>query len=418
MLRILDKFEEWNRLPKTLSAKYITDDDHQWWLTLVLHFNKEAEKQGVQCIENQIYATKGFESRRQMVMGLFKYAVEFSRIPFLDDTVTRVRLQTNVHGTTLQASATPSVPNSLRHPLQPYMGISLERLECFVDEDDTTAIPYPSVESLRTEYPLARFIHLEDLSGIGHNESELHRGVYKVLDTIHNVWCVYKEPTTPADVKSQLNEIEALMLLSNSPHIIPLIGLVVSSKPYLSYPDNHSPLVVRGILLKYASNGTLGQLLESDCLSWHQCLLWAKQIALGLREIHIAGMYHMDIKSTNVVIDDFYNALIIDFGRRGSTYGWNAPETYVDKDQSEPSLEVMQQADIYSFGVVLWEILTRQEVNIPIGMDHAEFFKIEDMLMHKRYIELMRCCLQHRSNDRPGLAEILKTLETLEREVE
>jgi serine/threonine protein kinase len=375
MLHILDKFEEWNRLPKTLSAKYIAGDGHQWWLTLVLHFNKEAEKQGVECVENQIYATKGLKSRRQTVMGLFKHAVEFSRIPFHDNTVTRVRLQTNVHGLTSQASATLSASNSLRHPIQQYMGISLERLECFVDEDDTSAIRYPSVEALRTEYPLARFINLEDLSGIGHNESELHRGVYKVLDTIHNVWCVYKEPTSPADVKSQLNEIKSLMLLSNSPHIIPLLGLVISHNPYLSYPDNHSPLVVRGILLKYASNGTLGRLLESDSLHWHQCLLWAKQIALGLLEIHTAGMFHMDMKSSNVVIDDFYNALIIDFGRRGSTYGWNAPETYVDKDQSEPSLEVMQHADIYSFGVVLWEILTRQEVDIPIGVDHADFFK-------------------------------------------
>jgi len=126
----------------------------------------------------------------------------------------------------------------------------------------------------------------------------------------------------------------------------------------------------------------------------------------------------MDLKSYNVVVDDFYNAIIIDFGRRGSTYGWNAPETYIDMNQPELDVEVMQKADIYSFGVVLWEILTREEVDIPIGMDHAEFFKIDDHVEHEKYIELMRRCLQHRPSKRPELGEIVETLETLEREAE
>ena len=155
--------------------------------------------------------------------------------------------------------------------------------------------------------------------------------------------------------------------------------------------------------------------LESDSLNWSQCLRWAKEIALGLQEIHAAGMFHMDLKSYNVVIDDLYNAIIIDFGRRGSTYGWNAPETYVDMDQPELGVDAMQKADIYSFGVVLWEILTREEVDIPIGMDHAEFFRLDDQVENEIYIELMRRCLQNRTSKRPELAEIIGTLETLER---
>jgi hypothetical protein len=46
------------------------------------------------------------------------------------------------------------------------------------------------------------------------------------------------------------------------------------------------------------------------------------------------------------------------------------------------------------------------------------FSKVDDMLMYERYIELMRRCLQHQWNNRPRLAEIVKILETLEREVE
>ena len=95
------------------------------------------------------------------------------------------------------------------------------------------------------------------------------------------------------------------------------------------------------------------------------------------------------------------------------TYGWNAPETYVDKDQPEPSFEVMQRADIYSFGVVLWEILTRQEVDIPIGMDHSEFFKVDGTSEHNHYMKLMKRCLERQPSDRPSLAEIIDTLNTL-----
>ena len=69
-------------------------------------------------------------------------------------------------------------------------------------------------------------------------------------------------------------------------------------------------------------------------------------------------------------------------------------------DQPELGVKAMQKADIYSFGVVLWEILTREEVDIPIGMDHAEFFKIDDHVEHEKYIELMRRCLQYRPSKR------------------
>lgn len=186
MLQLLNQFEERNKSPKKLWGKYIHADGRQWWLTLTLAFNKEAEGQGISCVENQIYALKGISTRKEAMIALFEHAIDFSQIPFLDNTITRVRLLTNVQ---CQSAHTPSasVPDSLRHPLLPYLEISLERLECFVDEDDTSVIPYPSLESIRKAYPYACFIQLGDLSGIEHNESKLHRGVYKVFDTTRNL---------------------------------------------------------------------------------------------------------------------------------------------------------------------------------------------------------------------------------------
>jgi len=418
MLETLGSLEEWDRSPKIQAAKYIANDGRQWWLTLVLHFNKESEQHRLGCVENEIYATRGIKNRSQAFMGLFQHALDFSRVSFFDHTVTRVRLQTNIRSSSSQTSPALAVPNSLRHPLTSYMGISLERLECFVDKDEQSAIPYPSFESIRTESPSAQFTQFEDLNGVGDNESELHHGVYKVFDTSHDVRCVYKEPKNPADVKSLLNEINSLMLLSKSRHIIRLLGLVISSNPYLSYPDDHFPPILRGILLQYASGGTLYHRLDPNSLPWNQCLRWAKQIAHGLSDIHEAGMSHMDVKSPNVVIDGFDNALLIDLGRRGSTYGWQAPETCVDKGQPEPALAIMQKADVYSFGVVLWEIYTKEAVDIPIGADHERFFEVNDSLGHEEYIKLMRRCLRPEPGDRPSLGEITDTLERLEKETQ
>jgi hypothetical protein len=335
-LEILNRFEERERLPKKLHAIFRREDHgRQWWLTLTIHINVDAENFSQHCIENEIYATKKPSRRIKAITGLFNLAVDFSRVPYIDNTVTRIRLRTNLKSQPYVTN-TFFVPTALHQPLPPYMGTSLDGLECLVDEDDTTAIPYATSESYRARYPCVPFVQYRDIIGIEENESKLAQGVYKVMDITRNESYIYKEPKIPDDIKSQCNEIEALLLLSNSPHIIKLRGLVVSTNPYITQLSLPSQPIVRGFLLQYASYGTLGNLLATDSqqLLWSQRLSWAKQIALGLQAIHDAGMFHMDLKSFNVVIDEKYDAFIIDLARNGTTYGWNAPETYVDKDQT------------------------------------------------------------------------------------
>ena len=72
----------------------------------------------------------------------------------------------------------------------------------------------------------------------------------------------------------------------------------------------------------------------------------------GLQDIYGANM---DLKMSDIVIDKFNNAVIIDLSRTARTYGWKAPETYTDR--LEPEFE--GKADISSLGAVFWEIMTR-----------------------------------------------------------
>ena len=75
---------------------------------------------------------------------------------------------------------------------------------------------------------------------------------------------------------------------------------------------------------------------------------------------------------------------------------------------------VTQRADIYSVGVVLWELATEYKIVIPIGMNHEEYFKIEDELVLKEYKKMVHRCLKSTSGDHPGIVEIIQMLANLQ----
>ncbi len=91
----------------------------------------------------------------------------------------------------------------------------------------------------------------------------------------------------------------------------------------------------------------------------------ARQVADGLNEAHRQGVIHRDLKPRNVIIDREGNARIMDFGiarslksegmtEKGIMVG--TPE-YMSPEQTE-SRDVDQRSDIYSLGILLFEMLT------------------------------------------------------------
>jgi serine/threonine protein kinase len=108
----------------------------------------------------------------------------------------------------------------------------------------------------------------------------------------------------------------------------------------------------------------------------------ATQICEGLTEAHRLGVVHRDLKSNNIMIDKDGNVRIMDFGIArsleakgitGSGVMIGTPE-YMSPEQVEGK-EVDQRSDIYSLGVILYEMVTGRvpfEGNTPftIGMKH------------------------------------------------
>ncbi len=93
----------------------------------------------------------------------------------------------------------------------------------------------------------------------------------------------------------------------------------------------------------------------------------AKQVCEGLAEAHRVGVVHRDLKPGNIMIDEAGNAKIMDFGiaRSISAKGITAagdvigtPE-YMSPEQVEGK-EVDRRSDIYSLGIIIYEMLTGQ----------------------------------------------------------
>jgi len=119
------------------------------------------------------------------------------------------------------------------------------------------------------------------------------------------------------------------------------------------------------IAMEYIDGIALSDLLEERELSVQKVIDIAVQICRGLRSAHQAGIIHRDIKPANIMIDKEGWVKILDFGlaklagiRRLTKYGvrmgtvpYMAPEQLRGED-------VDKRADIFSLGVVLYQLIT------------------------------------------------------------
>jgi serine/threonine protein kinase/Flp pilus assembly protein TadD/TolB-like protein len=117
--------------------------------------------------------------------------------------------------------------------------------------------------------------------------------------------------------------------------------------------------------MEYVEGESLKSLIRKGDLSTKQVLDMGIQIGEGLHKAHQAGIVHRDVKPQNILVDKDGRVKITDFGlakvrgvpqltQAGTTFGTLA---YMSPEQAKGK-DVDRRADIFSFGVVLYEMIT------------------------------------------------------------
>jgi len=121
------------------------------------------------------------------------------------------------------------------------------------------------------------------------------------------------------------------------------------------------------IVMEYIEGEELKEKISSEPIGFNEAVDIATQIAEGLQVAHDKGIVHRDVKSSNIMITEKGKVKIMDFGlakvrggvqltKEHSTLGTAA---YMSPEQAKGE-EVDQRSDIWSFGVVLYEMLAGQ----------------------------------------------------------
>lgn len=171
------------------------------------------------------------------------------------------------------------------------------------------------------------------------------------------------------------------------------------------------------LVMEYVAQGSLFNAVERVVFTLEQKQRLALEIALGLNYLHRKGVVHCNLKSSNVLLDENLHAKITDFGlariRNSDTFGslksderrsndavWLAPERCLRGIVAQPAV------DIYSYGVILWELMTGKHPKFDADIKCVE--ALADV--PKVYAEVIRQCCSNDPSERPSLDFIIERI--------
>ncbi|KAF0420513.1 kinase-like protein [Gigaspora margarita] len=187
------------------------------------------------------------------------------------------------------------------------------------------------------------------------------------------------------------------------------------------------------MVLEFASDGNLRQYLKFNfsSLKWTDKLRMAKEITLGLFFLHNNNIIHRDIHSENILVNEG-SMKIADFGLstnlnemseaqcinyKNTSYDCGMPAYVEPQYFKNPNYGFTKKSDIYSLGVILWEIssgkppyqsLTSIDAIAVYIFQGKREIPIEGT--PQKYVNLYAECWDEEPDKRPEAKQVLETL--------
>ncbi|EDW13718.1 tyrosine kinase receptor Cad96Ca [Drosophila mojavensis] len=238
-----------------------------------------------------------------------------------------------------------------------------------------------------------------------------------------------KESADEIEKKDLLSELEVMKSLEPHVNVVQLLGCCTEKDPTF-------------VILEYVSRGKLQTYLrnsraerhygnthgKSNVLTSGDLTSFMYQVARGMDYLTSRGIIHRDLAARNILITDDHTCKVADFG-----FARDIVTSKIYERKSEGKLPIRWMAteslydnifsiksDIWSFGILMWEIVTLGSTPYP-GISAADVMrKVRDGYRlekpehcRRELYNIMYYCWSQDANERPTFAEIIKMLEKL-----
>ncbi|CAM9339663.1 unnamed protein product [Lampetra planeri] len=260
--------------------------------------------------------------------------------------------------------------------------------------------------------------------GFGHVYRAKHKdwGFHVAVKLLSDgIGCLMKERT--------LFEEASHMNQSSCEFVLRLYGI------YEGCPPVTGASVQQGIVMEFMRRGSVQSLLKdlSGPPPWPLVFRLAHQVSLAMNFLHVRNLVHHDLKPSNVLLSDDLNAKLSDFGLcRVSTSALSSTKhvtedvggsyKYMPPEAFEASYEPVRAFDRYSYGILLWALVTGKEpypvadfslvaLRIPLG-DRPPCEDVDQKVEGLRELhDLMKACWHQRPSVRPSFKECTEVTE-------
>ncbi|XP_009588108.1 serine/threonine-protein kinase STY46 isoform X1 [Nicotiana tabacum] len=278
-------------------------------------------------------------------------------------------------------------------------------------EFDHLTIPFDGIDVWEIDHQLLKFEYKIASGSYG----DLYKGTYCSQDVAIKI---LKSERLNTELQTEFAQEVYIMRKVRHKNVVQFIGACTR-------PPNLC------IVTEYMSGGSVYDYLHKRKGSFKlpTLLKVAIDVAKGMNYLHQNNIIHRDLKAANLLMDENEVIKVADFGvarvkaqtgvmtAETGTYRWMAPEVIEHKPYDH-------KADVFSFGVVLWELLTGKlpyeyltPLQAAIGVVQKGLRPTIPKHTPPRLAELLETCWQQDPTSRPDFSEIVDILQQIAKEV-